>query len=73
MVFIVMTDDGEILGIATNEEIAIRQMIKYITWQQEHNHWFDTEEEFKEAIADIKSNLQADGFIYAESMQLWDV
>ena len=68
-----MTDDGEVLGIATSEEIAIRKMIEYITWHQEHNHWFDTEEEFEEAIANIKLNLQADGFLYAFSTQLWNV
>ena len=48
-------------------------MIEYITWYQERNHWFDTKEEFEKAIADIKLNLQADDFVYAESMQLWNV
>lgn len=73
MVFVIMTDEGEILGVAINEEIAIRKMIEYLTWHKEHNHWFETEEEFEEAIADIKLNLQADGFVYASPAQLWGV
>lgn len=73
MVFVIMTDEGETLGVAASEEIAIRKMIEHLTWYQEHNHWFETEEEFEEAIADIKLNLQADGFVYAFPAQFWGV
>lgn len=73
MVFVIMTDEGEILGVAADEEIAIRKMIEYLTEYQERNHWFDTDEEFEEAIADIKLNLQADGFLYASPAQSWSV
>lgn len=73
MVFVIMTDEGEILGVAANEEIAIRKMVEYLTWHKKHNHWFETEEEFEEAIADIKLNLQADGFLYASPAQSWGV
>lgn len=73
MVFVIMTDEGEILGVAADEEIAIRKMVGYLTWHKEHNHWFETEEEFEEAIADIKLNLQADGFLYASPTQMWGV
>ena len=73
MVFVIMTDEGEILGVAADEKIAIRKMIEYLTEYQERNHWFDTDEEFEEAIADIKLNLQADGFLYASPAQSWSV
>lgn len=73
MIFVIMTDEGEVLGVATNEEIAIRKMIEYLTEYQERNHWFDTDEEFEEAIADVKLNLQAEGYLYAFPSPLWDV
>lgn len=69
--FVIMTDEGELIGIAANEEIAIHKMIEHITWHKEHNHWFETEEEFEEATADIKLNLQAEGFISAEPTEFW--
>lgn len=69
--FVIMTDEGDLIGVAANEKIAIRKMIELLTWHKEHNHWFETEEEFEEAIADIKLNLQADGYIYAEPTEFW--
>lgn len=73
MVFVIMTDEGDVLGIATNKEIAIRKMMEYLTEYQERNHWFDTEEEFEKAISDIKLDLQADGYLYAFQSPLWSV
>lgn len=72
MVFVVITDEGEVLGIAMNEEIAIRKMIEYMIQYKERNHCY-TEEEFEEVIADIKLNLQVDEIISAFPAPLWGV
>lgn len=77
-VFVVMTDGGDIIGVAANEKIAIREMIDYIEYYDEKYHWFENQDEgdpdsyTKEtAIADIKLNLQAEGFIYAVQIDYW--
>lgn len=71
-VFIIQTDNGDTLGVAINEKIAIREMVDYLEWHAKNSNWFDTEEELEEVIADVKLNLQADGYIYAYEMELWD-
>lgn len=77
-VFVIMTDGGELIGVAANEEIAIRKMINYIEEYDSRYHWFENQERDEpdnytkeDAIADIKLNLQADGYIYAEQAEYW--
>lgn len=77
-VFVIMTDGGDIVGVAANEKIAIRKMIDYLEYYDKKYHYFDDQEEddpdsyTKEiAIADIKLNLQAEGIISAEEVDYW--
>lgn len=76
--FVIMTDGGELIGVAANEEIAIHKMIDYIEEYDSRYHWFENQEQDEpdnytkeDAIADIKLNLQADGYIYAERAEYW--
>ena len=72
--FVITTDDGELIGVAANEEIAIRTMTEYMIDGCESHGWFKGDGwdyTLDEAIADIKLNLQAEGFIYAEPTDFW--
>lgn len=73
--FVIMTDDGNLIGVAANKEAAIRIMTEYMIDGCEKYNWFrgnDWDYTLDEAIADIESDLQAEGFIYAESADFWN-
>lgn len=70
----ITTDDGDLIGVAANEEIAIRIMTEYMVKVCEKYGWLkgdDWDYTLDEAIADIKLNLQAEGFIAAEPAEFW--
>lgn len=72
--FVIVTDGGELIGVAANKEIAIRIMTDYMIDGCENRGWFkgdDWDYTLDEAIADINLNLQAEGFIAAEPTEFW--
>ena len=72
--FVITTDDGDLIGVAANEKTAIRIMTEYMIDGCERYNWFKGDGwdyTLDEAIADIKLNLQAEGFIYAEPAEFW--
>lgn len=72
--YVIVTDGGELIGVAANEKIAISIMTEYMIDGCEEHGWFkgdDWDYTLDEAIADIKLNLQAEGFIAAEPTEFW--
>lgn len=74
-VFVITTDDGDLIGVAANKETAIRIMTEYMINGCEKYNWFkgdDWDYTLDEAITDIESGLQAEGFIFAEPTDFWN-
>ena len=73
-VFVIMTDEGDLIGVAANKKTAIRMMTEFLIDMRNKHHWFEddyVDYTLEDAIADVKSDLQADGYIYAEPADFW--